>query len=30
MSGNNAYAEYIPNGINLKKLSRKFLLSVRQ
>lgn len=28
MAGNNAYNEYIPDGINLNKLSRKFLLSL--
>ena len=29
INGNNAYKDYIPDGINLEKLSRKFLLAVR-
>lgn len=28
ISGNEIYKEYIPEGINLNKLSRKFILSV--
>ena len=29
MSGNIAYKDYIPDNININRLSRKFLLSVR-
>ena len=29
INGNNAYKDYISNGINQEKLSRKFLLTVK-